>query len=44
MPNAQTWPKYGPNVAQMRPEYKILQPKMNPWKFPVAQVQPKTKP
>ena len=43
-PNAQTWPKYGPNAAQMWPEYEILQPKMNPWKFSVARARPEPKP
>ena len=38
------WPKCGPNVARMWPEFKILWPVINPWTFPVARARPEPKP
>ena len=33
---AQVRPKCGPNMAQKRPEFKILRPEINLWKFPLV--------
>ena len=34
------WPKCSPKVAQMWPEFEILWPEINPWKFPVPRARP----
>ena len=37
------WFKCSPKVARMWPEFEILWPEINPWKFPVTRAQPRPK-
>ena len=34
------WFKCSPKVARMWPEFEILWPEINPWKFPVTRARP----
>ena len=37
------WFKCSPKVARMWPEFEILWPEINPWKFPVTRARPGSK-